>query len=364
MGSKAIFLDRDNTLIEDPGYINSPDQVKLLPSTAQALIELKKMGYLLIVITNQSAIARGIITEEGLEKIHHKFQELLALENAYIDRIYYCPFHPDGVIPKYRRESDLRKPNPGMILTAAKDLGIDLSQSWMIGNSIHDVTAGKSAGCKTILLNSYGPPETPDPNDPIPDKKAVNMKEAVNIIKMMQRRKTAAVINVSIPIEQETSEEPPQQEQPSESSQQQPPEELLLQEEPTRSESIQTSSLYTKPHKTQDKLEESLETLEKKFTTQPPDQKLDTDEHQKTHQLLQEIIMHLKIAKREELFEEFSVAKLFSGIAQVVALFCLLISFWFWMDKTRPDSAVQTMIGYAIAFQLMAVTFYLMRSRK
>ena len=124
MTDKAVFLDRDNTLIEDPGYINNPDQVKLLPGVPEALIELRKIGYKLIVITNQSAVARGIITEKILEKIHQKMKTLLAHAGAEIDKIYYCPYHPDGVVQKYRKESNLRKPGPGMILTAANEMNI------------------------------------------------------------------------------------------------------------------------------------------------------------------------------------------------------------------------------------------------
>ncbi len=118
MPYKAIFLDRDDTLIEDPGYISSPDQVKLLEGVPQALSELKSLGYKLIVVTNQSAVARGIITEKVLETIHNRLCSLLAEHGVYLDAIYYCPYHPDGVIPKYRKESNDRKPNPGMLLTA------------------------------------------------------------------------------------------------------------------------------------------------------------------------------------------------------------------------------------------------------
>ena len=139
MSDKAIFFDRDDTLIEDPGYINHPDQVKLLDGVAEALIELKALGYKLIVASNQSAVARGIITEEMLGEIHDRLKQLLSEKGAFLDGIYYCPYHPDGIIQRYRKESDLRKPNPGMLLVAADEMDIDLSQSWMIGNSSRDI---------------------------------------------------------------------------------------------------------------------------------------------------------------------------------------------------------------------------------
>ncbi|KPK36543.1 MAG: hypothetical protein AMJ65_16050, partial [Phycisphaerae bacterium SG8_4] len=149
MSDKAVFLDRDDTLIEDPGYIDNPDQVKLLDGAAEALIELKNLGYKLVVVTNQSAVARGIITEKVLAEIHERMRQLLAEKNAYLDEIYYCPYHPEGVVPKYRKESNYRKPNPGMLLEAADDMNIDLGDSWCIGNSSSDVEAGSHAGCKT-----------------------------------------------------------------------------------------------------------------------------------------------------------------------------------------------------------------------
>jgi len=150
MSEKAIFLDRDNTLIEDPGYISSPEQVKLLDGVAEALVELKAFGYKLIVVTNQSAVARGIVTEKVLGEIHKRLEQLLSEKNAFLDRIYYCPYHPKGVVAKYRKESDCRKPNPGMLLRAAEEMDIDLGQSWCVGNSISDMEAGLRAGCKTI----------------------------------------------------------------------------------------------------------------------------------------------------------------------------------------------------------------------
>ena len=143
--------------------------MKLLPGSAQALVQLKQMGYKLIVVSNQSGIARGMFTEDDLGQIHARMKELLAAEGAYLDQIYYCPYHPEGVIEKYRKESDLRKPNPGMLLTAAEEMDIDLSQSWMIGNAYHDTTAGKRVGCRTILLNiPPGVIKTPKPTDPKP----------------------------------------------------------------------------------------------------------------------------------------------------------------------------------------------------
>ena len=165
MSHKAVFLDRDDTLISDPGYISDPAQVQLLPHVGHSLAMLKKMGYLLVVVTNQSGVARGIVTEQTLEQIHHHLKKLLADEGVYLDAIYYCPYHPEGTVAKYTRESDLRKPQPGMLLKAAEELDIDLSQSWMIGDSYQDIAAGSRAGCRTILLDTPGKPQVREPDE-------------------------------------------------------------------------------------------------------------------------------------------------------------------------------------------------------
>lgn len=183
MPNKAVFLDRDNTLIDDPGYINSPDQVKLLEGVPEALTEMRNLGYKLVVITNQSAVARGIVTEEVLATIHTRLEELLSEQGTHLDRIYYCPYHVDGVIAKYRKESDWRKPNPGMILKASQEMDLDISQSWCIGDRQSDIEAGYHAGCRTILIDLMSPVGRLRPEQIHPDHFAVNIREASNIVK-------------------------------------------------------------------------------------------------------------------------------------------------------------------------------------
>lgn len=162
MKQAAIFLDRDGTLIDDPGYVTDSDQVRLLPGAAEAVRSWNQAGYRVVVVSNQSALARGLITESQLEDINAQMELYLENEKAEVDAIYCCPYldGPEAVVPKYRRDSNLRKPRPGLLLKAAEDLNIDLSSSWMIGDSAHDVQAGLSAGCRTILLSpNQDPPE-------------------------------------------------------------------------------------------------------------------------------------------------------------------------------------------------------------
>jgi len=156
MGTKCVFLDRDNTIIEDPGYLTDPAAVKLLPGVDLALKSLAQAGFKLVMVTNQSAIARGLLTEEGLERVHDEMTRQLADRGTGLDAIYYCPYHPEGTVEEYARESQDRKPQPGMLLRAASELDIDLTASWMVGDTPRDVEAGHRAGCRTIRLRIRG----------------------------------------------------------------------------------------------------------------------------------------------------------------------------------------------------------------
>ena len=149
---KAIFLDRDGTINKYVGFLTKPEQFELLPGVAEAIKAINKSGYLAIVVTNQPVIARGDCTWEELQSIHDKMETLLGKEDAFVDAIYVCPHHKDkgfeGERPEYKFDCDCRKPKPGLLLQAAKDFNIDLSQSIMIGDNERDVQVGKNAGCK------------------------------------------------------------------------------------------------------------------------------------------------------------------------------------------------------------------------
>lgn len=154
----AVFLDRDNTLIHDPGYLKDPHLVTLLPGVAEGLSQLRAAGYLCVVVSNQSGVARGLLTEADVAAVNERIQSLLAPHGAAIDAFYHCPYLPgeEAVVTEFRRDSDLRKPKPGMLLLAAKKHRIDLTRSWMIGDSPRDVEAGRAAGCRTILIAREG----------------------------------------------------------------------------------------------------------------------------------------------------------------------------------------------------------------
>lgn len=159
---RAVFLDRDGVISKEVDLLCRPDQLELIDGAAQAINYINQKGYLAIVITNQPVIARNLCSIEDLEYIHAKLETLLGAEHAYLDALYYCPHHPDAGYPEERKEykipCECRKPNPGMLLQAAKDWNIDLSQSYMIGDRESDKRAGENAGVKASLLIEQNKP--------------------------------------------------------------------------------------------------------------------------------------------------------------------------------------------------------------
>ena len=155
---KAIFLDRDGTINKYVGFLRNINDFVLIEGVAEAIKEINTSGYLAVIVTNQPVIARGEVTYEELNEIHNKMETLLGKQGAYLDAIYYCPHHPDsgfdGEVKELKFDCDCRKPKPGLLLKAAEELNIDLSQSWMIGDSKNDIMAGKNAGCKTALIGN------------------------------------------------------------------------------------------------------------------------------------------------------------------------------------------------------------------
>lgn len=153
---KAIFLDRDGTINKYVGFLRDDNQFELLEGVAEAIKKINMLGFLCIVVSNQPVIARGEVTLAELQVIHNKMETLLGLSGAYIDRVYYCPHHPhkgyEGEISELKIDCECRKPKPGMLLKAAENLNINLSESWMVGDSEIDIMAGKRAGCKTALI--------------------------------------------------------------------------------------------------------------------------------------------------------------------------------------------------------------------
>ncbi len=154
MNTRAVFLDKDGTLVDDIPYNINPDLIRLVPGARESLRDLQEAGYELIVISNQSGVARGFFTEEDLIPVEKRLHALFSAAGVSLAGFYYCPHHPQGRLPRYAISCDCRKPNPGMLYQAAREHHIDLAASWMIGDILDDVEAGNRAGCRTILLQN------------------------------------------------------------------------------------------------------------------------------------------------------------------------------------------------------------------
>src|SRR5690606_33538868 len=151
---KAIFLDKDGTLIHDVPYNVDPAKISFEDHVIEGLIQFRRYGYLLIMVSNQSGVAKGYFSMEALEDVKYDIQQKLGRVGMALDDFYFCPHYVCGIVDKYAINCDCRKPKPGMIYQASNDYNIELSQSWMIGDILHDVEAGNRAGCKTILIDN------------------------------------------------------------------------------------------------------------------------------------------------------------------------------------------------------------------
>ncbi|HEY0053914.1 MAG TPA: HAD family hydrolase [Pedobacter sp.] len=188
--NKAVFLDKDGTLVPDVPYNVNPKLVSLERNSLDGLQLFHDSGYKLIVISNQSGIARGYFDKKKLSGVEDKIQQLLRVHNLKIDGFYYCPHDTDDVC-------DCRKPKPGLILKAAQDFNIDLAQSWMIGDILNDVEAGNRAGCKTILIDNGNETEWVINENREPFFKAININEAALLIQTTSKEANSEAIQLN-----------------------------------------------------------------------------------------------------------------------------------------------------------------------
>jgi D-glycero-D-manno-heptose 1,7-bisphosphate phosphatase len=184
--TKAIFLDKDGTLVKDVPYNVDPALITLSHNAAEGLCLFSRMGYLLLVVSNQSGIAHGHFHESDLNGVWQRLDQLLAEEGVQLDGYYYCPHHPAGLVREYAIACDCRKPLPGMLLRAAAEHGVDLGASWMIGDILHDMEAGKRAGCNTLLIDNGNETEWALSPMRIPDLAAPDLHAAAQFIAATQ----------------------------------------------------------------------------------------------------------------------------------------------------------------------------------
>ena len=420
MSNRAVFFDRDGTLIEHYDYLTDPDQVKLLPTVIKALRLLKDRDFQLVVVTNQSAVARGMLTEKKLLEIHDRMKYLLAEEGAYLDQIYYCPYHPEGVVDKYRRDSDMRKPAPGMLYLAARELELDLEQCWIVGDDDRDIEAGKHANCRTVFIKPHHSPLV-QRGSATPDFQAVNLQEAANqIIRYADDRL-------------ETEEDPKEEQRPVEQSDVASKKVVAVEkkvtkaaETPVKKEDSPTSTSpvggegVTESVKTEvtvkpdvsapapptflrpdvittvrrkkpalDDGEDShpfeddgptlpqeilaIQQETKKVRSheiarrqaskkrKPADRESAMEGSRETQEILTQILRELKALNRQGAFSEFSVSKLLAGIFQMLVFMCLIGAIWFISAREPDPEKAQLVLLMGVLFQVLTLTLLMMR---
>ena len=156
---KAVFLDKDGTLVENIPYNVDPELVTLTPGAAEAIRAFSRAGYRMVVVSNQSGVARGLFTVDALEAVRERLQGLFDDLGAHLDGFYWCPHHPAGRVSEYAVLCRCRKPEPGSLWRAASELGLDLWRSWLVGDILDDIEAGRAAGTRTVLVDNGGETE-------------------------------------------------------------------------------------------------------------------------------------------------------------------------------------------------------------
>jgi D-glycero-D-manno-heptose 1,7-bisphosphate phosphatase len=194
-----VFLDRDGVLVDDQGLLLRAEQIRLLAGVPAALQRLKAAGLFLATVSNQAAVARGLIDEEELGDLNELvLEQIVACGGPRLDAVYYCPHHPEATLPEYRTACPCRKPRPGMILRAAAEHGLDLAASFLVGDRMTDIAAGAAAGCRTVLVtcgrHAAPPIVTVDPIDPAcrPDHTCLDLAEAAQWILALPTEKWRA----------------------------------------------------------------------------------------------------------------------------------------------------------------------------
>jgi histidinol-phosphate phosphatase family protein len=324
MAERAVFLDRDNTIIANDGYLGDPAQVKLLPGAAAAIASLRRLGYRIVVVSNQSGVARGMFDEAAVESVNQEMiRQLKEQAGAHVDASYYCPYHPDAVVAEYKLDHEWRKPKPGMLKAAREDFNLDLSQCWMIGDQPRDVAAGASVGCRTILLSD--PEMQMEGNDNVP---AITPNFIV--------RSLADAARIIVREGNSPNRDPA-------------PVPLIPGDAPVSSEDIATKAASNTPG-----------------TALPPDAdalasaiavKLTHRDSESIKPVLEDILQQLRSAHRKSDMAEFSLSLLLATIIQAVVVLCLVVGAWDGLTAIHVVATARNPYwwNYRILYQLTAL---------
>ncbi len=369
MKRAAIFFDRDNTLIANDGYLGDPRGVSLVDGAANAIARARTLGYAVVVFSNQSGVARGMFSEEAVHAVNQRLDEMLLDENAHavIDRHEFCPYHPEATVERYRQDSDLRKPRPGMILQAERQLALDLPRSWVIGDAGRDVDAGRAAGCRTILLKNGSLPESPDSvlaSEAKPDYEVESLAEALEVIARHPAPNEPAAEAAAPPEEsreESTGAGPSLQAEP-------PVVSIPMNMDPSVPAEDAPASLVLPPSEplVPDEPQPPLRIATEAPTAETPSAAstdADDDEPEiprgrsRTEMLLGQILEELR-RRHERPEEDFSVSKLLAGVVQVLALAAM---FYAYLNKSGGPGVP---IAVGIFLQVFTIALLIMGRQK
>jgi D-glycero-D-manno-heptose 1,7-bisphosphate phosphatase len=353
MTRPAIFFDRDNTLMIGNDYLGDPAKVVLVPGAADAVARARAMGFVTVVVSNQSGVARGMFGEDDVRAVNARMDEMLRAENgnAIIDRHEFCPFHPQAPVERYRIDSDRRKPRPGMLLWAAREMDLDLPRSWMIGDAARDVEAGKSAGCRAVLFSDPSLPASPaaqaSPRVP-PDFIAGSLHQAMDHIAASNGTLDSTI--------RDAAGRAPAIAQPASSPGADAPAEAQI-----------ATSLARVPRAASDEPPPNLEPPDlEPPNSEPPDPVPPPDSTMPSFlsnsarlEKLAEQILHELRRGHEVQHVDFSVSKLLAGIVQVVAVAVMFLAY-----LNRDSTGLESIMLLAIFLQALTCSLLIMSRQK
>jgi D-glycero-D-manno-heptose 1,7-bisphosphate phosphatase len=343
MKRPAVFFDRDNTLMVCDEFVGDPARVALVTGAADAVTAARNLGYATVVFSNQSGVARGYFTEASVHAVNQRLDELLKDGNAraVIDRHEFCPFHPDGSIEKYRKDSPLRKPLPGMIHQAADALALDLSRSWVIGDAPRDIEAGKAAGCRTILFT-----------DPSLKKSAAALIERTVEPDYICSTLTEAIDHIARNTESASKDDTPAT-SPLAGEGGGEGEKVTMQVDVASPEIKKGPGELTPADSTRSSPHPgplAQGEREQEHAASPTLAKLES--------LAAEILRELRRG-REQPHADFSVSKLMAGVVQVIVLAVLFLAF-----LNRDGASLQPLLLFALTLQTMTIALLIMSRQR
>ena len=328
MKRPAVFFDRDNTLIACDEYLGDPAKVVLIDGAANAVARARRLGYAAVTISNQSGVARGYFSESAVHAVNQRMDELLreASEKAIIDRHEFCPFHPEAAIAKYRCESPMRKPAPGMILSAAEALALDLPASWVIGDAPRDIEAGAAAGCRTILIvdpNLKASPAALGEKKVEADYVCSSLSEAMDFVE----RNTQVKDEVKTQKDEEEGKKGLNVERP-------------------------TSNVE---RSTEETAKKEIEEVAPRTASAP----LAPSPTARLEALAEQILYEMR-RRHEQPHADFSVSKLLAGIVQVIVLFVLFLAYLY---RAQLNDTLVILV-FASVMQTMTIALLIMSRQR